>query len=83
MSEENIARIREFIDRVLTAGEIEVTGECFHRDMVEEVAFPGQGPEFESGKVHSTRILLDTLGMMQQLGVVPASPDSGSNSKNC
>jgi len=35
---------------------------------------------FEDGKVKSTRILMDTLGMMQQLGVVPASPDAGSNS---
>ena len=148
MSEENKARIREFIDRVLTAGEIDATGEYFHRDMVEEVPFPGQGPglqglketlvrmrlafpdskwtveeqiaegnkvltrfiwsgthqggllgipatnssvrvwgmvidRFEDGKVKSTRILLDTLTMMQQLGVVPASPDSGSNSNNC
>jgi hypothetical protein len=29
--------------------------------------------------VKSTRILLDTLGMMQQLGVVPVAPESGSN----
>jgi hypothetical protein len=28
---------------------------------------------FEDDKVKSTRILFDTLGMMQQLGVVPAS----------
>jgi hypothetical protein len=31
---------------------------------------------FEDGKVKSTRILLDTLTMMQQLGVVPAPPGS-------
>lgn len=142
MSEENKARIREFIDRVLTDGEIDATGEYFHEDMVEEVPFPGQGPglqglketlarmrhafpdskwtveeqiaeankvltrfiwsgthrgeflgipatnrsvrvwgmvidRFEAGKVKSTRILMDTLGMMQQLGVLPASLDSG------
>jgi steroid delta-isomerase-like uncharacterized protein len=145
MSEYNKARIREFIDRVLTAGEIDATDEYFHADVVEEVPFPGQGPglhglketlirirhafpdskwnveeqiaegnkvltrftwsgthqeeflgipatnrpikiwgmvidRFENGKVKSTRILLDTLSMMQQLGVVPAAPDSGSNS---
>jgi hypothetical protein len=34
---------------------------------------------FEDGKVQSTRILLDTLSMMQQLGVIPAVPESGSN----
>jgi SnoaL-like polyketide cyclase len=33
---------------------------------------------FENGKVKSTRILLDTLDMMQQLGVVPES-DSNPN----
>jgi steroid delta-isomerase-like uncharacterized protein len=144
MSEENKARVREFIDRVLNAGEIDATGEYFHRDVVEEVPFPGQGPglqglkeilirirhafpdskwtveeqiaeenkvltrfiwsgthqgeflgipatnrairiwgmvidRFEEGKVKSTRILLDSLSMMQQLGVVPAAPESGSN----
>jgi steroid delta-isomerase-like uncharacterized protein len=144
MSENNKARIREFIDRVLTAGEIDATGDYFHRDMVEEVPFPGQGPgldglketltrirrafpdsqwkveeqiaednkvltrflwsgthqgeflgipatnrairvwgmvidRFEDRKVKSTRILLDTLTMMQQLGVVPAAPQSDAN----
>src|SRR5688500_2163875 len=44
MSENNKARIREFIDRVLTAGKIDATGDYFHSDMVEEVPFPGQGP---------------------------------------
>ena len=146
MSEDNKARVREFIDRVLTAGEIDVTGDYFRDDVVEEVPFPGQGPglqglketltrirhafpdskwsveeqiaegdkvltrftwsgthqgeflgipatnrhvqvwgmvidRFEDGKVKSTRILLDTLSMMQQLGVVPAAPESGSNPK--
>jgi steroid delta-isomerase-like uncharacterized protein len=141
MSEYNKARIREFIERVLTAGEIDATGDYFHSDMVEEVPFPGQGPgldglketltcirsafpdsqwkveeqiaeddkvltrflwsgthqgeflgipatnrairvwgmvidRFEDRKVQSTRILLDTLSMMQQLGVLPAVPKS-------
>jgi steroid delta-isomerase-like uncharacterized protein len=146
MSEDNKARIREFIDRVLNAGEIDATGDYFHSDVVEEVPFPGQGPGlqglkeiltrirhafpdsqwsveeqiaegnkvltrftwsgthrgeflgipatnravqvwgmvidgFENGKVKSTRILLDALSMMQQLGVVPAAPESGSKPK--
>jgi steroid delta-isomerase-like uncharacterized protein len=141
MSEYNKACIREFIDRVLTAGEVDATGDYFHSDMVEEVPFPGQGPgldglketlirirrafpdsqwkveeqiaednkvltrflwsgthqgeflgipgtnrairvwgmvidRFEDRKVKSTRILLDTLSMMQQLGVLPAAPKS-------
>jgi steroid delta-isomerase-like uncharacterized protein len=143
MSEDNKARIREFIDRVLTTGEIAATGDYFHGDMVEEVPFPGQGPgldglkemltrirrafpdlqwsveeqmaednrvltrfiwsgthqgeflgipatnrvvrvwgmvidRFEGRKVKSTRILLDTLSMLQQLGVVPAASESGA-----
>jgi steroid delta-isomerase-like uncharacterized protein len=143
MSEYNKARIREFIDRVLTAGEVDATGDYFHSDMVEEVPFPGQGPgldglketltrirrafpdsqwkveeqiaeddkvltrflwsgthqgeflgipatnrgiqvwgmvidRFEDRKVKSTRILLDTLSMMQQFGVLPAVPKSGA-----
>jgi steroid delta-isomerase-like uncharacterized protein len=146
MSEANKARIREFIDRVLTAGEIDATGDYFHDDVVEEEPFPGQGPglhglketlarirdafpdskwsieeqiaednkvltrfvwsgthqgeflgisptdrvvrvrgmvidRFEGRKVKSTRILLDMLSMMQQLGVIPAAPVSGSIQK--
>jgi steroid delta-isomerase-like uncharacterized protein len=142
MSDDNKARIREFIARVLTAGEIDATGDYFHDNMVEEVPFPGQGPglhglketltrirrafpdlhwsveeqmaednrvltrfiwsgthqgeflgipatnrvvrvwgmvidRFEDRKVKSTRMLLDTLSLLQQLGVVPAAPESG------
>ena len=144
MSEDHKARIRAFIDRVLTAGEIDATGDYFHGDVVEEVPFPGQGPgleglketlirirrafpdsqwrveeqmaednrvltrfrwsgthqgeflgipatnrvvrvwgmvidRFEGEKVKSTRILLDTLSLMQQLGVVPTAPEAGAN----
>ena len=140
MSEQNKARIAEFLDRVLTSGEISATGEYFHDDMVEEVPFPGQGPglagfkdtltglrtafpdmrwsvheqmaegsrvltrfvwegtqrgdflgmpptnravsvwgmvidEFEGAKVKSTRILMDTMGLMQQLGASPGAPE--------
>jgi steroid delta-isomerase-like uncharacterized protein len=34
---------------------------------------------FEGRKVKSTRILMDTLSLMQQLGVVPAAPEAGSH----
>ncbi len=135
------ARIREFIAKVLNAGDIDATGDYFHEGVVEDVPFPGQGPgieglksvlrqfrrafpdsywkvevqiadgvkvltrftwtgthkaeflgipatgrvvsvwgmvldRFQGSKVKSTRILMDTLGMMQQLGVVPAGPGS-------
>ena len=144
MSEDNKARIREFIDRVLTAGEIDATGNYFHDDLVEEVPLPEQGPgleglketltrirrafpdvqwrveeqmaedhrvltrfvwsgthqgaffgipathrvvrvwgmvidRFEDQKVKSTRMLMDTLSMLQQLGVVPATSESGTD----
>lgn len=144
MSENNKARIRAFIDRVLTAGEIDATGDYFHGDVVEEVPLPGQGPglhgltetlirmrwafpdmhwrvkeqlaegntvltrfrwsgthqgeflgipatnrvvqvwgmvidRFEGEKVKSTRILMDTLSLMQQLGAVPPAPEAGVN----
>ena len=136
MSDDYKARIREFMDRVLTRGEINAIDDYFHRDVVEEVPFPGQGPgldglkatlihlrrafpdaqwrveeqiaednrvltrflwsgthegeflgipatnrviqvwgmvidRFEDQKVTSTRILLDTWSLMQQLGVIP------------
>jgi steroid delta-isomerase-like uncharacterized protein len=144
MSEDHKARIRAFIDRVLTGGAIDATGDYFHSDVVEEVPFPGQGPglhglketltrlrrafpdlhwsveeqlaedtrvltrfiwsgthqgeflgipathrvvrvwgmvidRFEGQKVQSTRMLLDTLSLLQQLGVVPAAPGSGAD----
>ena len=56
MPEDNKARIREFIDRVITAGEIDATGDYFHSDVVEEVPFPGQGPGLHGLKETLTRI---------------------------
>jgi predicted ester cyclase len=53
VSAENKARIREFIERILTAGEID---EYFHEDMVEEVPFPGQGFGLQGFKETLTRI---------------------------
>jgi steroid delta-isomerase-like uncharacterized protein len=144
MSEDHKARIRAFIDRVLTAGEIDATGDYFHADVVEEVPFPGQAPglhglretlirlrrafpdmhwrveeqmaedtrvltrfcwsgthqgeflgipptnrvvrvwgmvidRFEGEKVTSTRILMDTFSLLQQLGVVPTAPEAGAD----
>jgi steroid delta-isomerase-like uncharacterized protein len=137
MSDRNKARVGEFLDRVLTGGDIDATGDYFERDMVEEMPFPGQGPgldglkqtlvgirsafpdskwtveeqiaegdkvvsrfvwtgthqgeflgipathrpisvwgividRFAGEKIISTRILMDTFGMMMQLGVVPS-----------
>ena len=136
MSDRNKARVSEFLDRVLTGGDIDATGDYFERDMVEEMPFPGQGPgldglketlirirsafpdskwtvdeqiaegdkvvsrfvwsathqgeflgipathrpinvwgmvidRFAGEKIISTRILMDTFGMMMQLGVIP------------
>ena len=143
MSDRNKARVGEFLDRVLTGGDIEATGDYFERDMVEEMPFPGQGPgldglketlirirsafpdsnwtveeqiaegdkvlsrfvwsgthqgaflgipathrpisvwgmvidRFAGERIISTRILMDMLGMMMQLGVVPAPEGLGT-----
>ena len=56
MSAKNKARICEFLDRVLTGGDIEATGDYFERDMVEEVPFPGQGPGLDGLKETLIRI---------------------------
>ena len=56
MSDRNKARVGEFIDRVLTGGDIEATGDYFERDMVEEVPFPGQGPGLDGLKETLIRI---------------------------
>jgi steroid delta-isomerase-like uncharacterized protein len=139
VNEENKSRIREFLERVLTQGDIAATGAYFHTDMVEEMPLPGQGPglagleqtltalrrsfpdmrwkieeqmaednrvltrfvwqgthrgdflgipatnrpvhvwgmvidRFDGPKIRSTRILMDTTGLMQQLGVLPGGP---------
>ena len=31
--------------------------------------------QFEGSKVKSTRILMDTMGLMQQLGAIPGAPE--------
>jgi hypothetical protein len=62
MSEDHKARIREFLDRVLTRGEINATDDYFHRDVVEEVSFPGQGPGLDGLKatlIHFRRAFPD------------------------
>ena len=56
MSDRNKARVGEFLDRVLTGGDIEATGDYFERDMVEEVPFPGQGPGLDGLKETLIRI---------------------------
>tara|TARA_R110001599_G_scaffold119858_2_gene290649 strand:+ start:1206 stop:1649 length:444 start_codon:yes stop_codon:yes gene_type:complete len=35
--------------------------------------------QFEGEKVKSTRILMDTMGLMQQLGVLPGVPEQGDD----
>jgi steroid delta-isomerase-like uncharacterized protein len=134
--ESKAATVREFIERVLSGGNIDATEEYFWADMVEEVPFPDQGPGvsglkvvlkglreafpdmnwiveeqiengdkvvsrftwtgthqgpflgihatgktvkvwgmvidlFEGEKIKSTRIIMDALGLMAQLGVFP------------
>jgi len=56
MSDRHKARIAEFLDRVLTGGDIESTGDYFERHMVEEMPFPGQGPGLDGLKETLIRI---------------------------
>jgi steroid delta-isomerase-like uncharacterized protein len=56
MSDVHKARVREFVARVLSRGDIEATGEYFTTDMIEEMPFPGQGPGLEGLKETLTRI---------------------------
>jgi len=41
MALDSKARIREFIDKALNAGDIDATVDYFHEGVVEEVPFPG------------------------------------------
>jgi len=131
------AIVRQFIEDVLSKGDIEATGKFFHDDIVEHVPFPGQGPgldglkdvlrglrtafpdmhwtveeqieegtrvvtrfvwtgshqgeffgvpasgrqvsfwgmvtdNFVDGKIKDTRIIMDALGLMAQIGAFPA-----------
>jgi steroid delta-isomerase-like uncharacterized protein len=128
--------VRQFIEHVINAGDVDAVDQFFWEEMVEQVPFPGQGPgieglkgvlrglkaafpdmhwmieeqiaegdkvvtrfewtgthsgpflgvpathrpvkvwgmvidRFESGKIKDTRIIMDTLGLMVQLGVIP------------
>ncbi len=143
MSDLNKTRVKAFIDRVLTGGDLPATAEYFAVDMVEEVPFPGQGPglagleqtlgqlrtafpdstwtveeqvaegdkvvsrfvwtgthqgdflgipathrpinvwgmvidRFVGDKIVSTRLIMDTFGMMVQLGVIPGPAAAGA-----
>jgi steroid delta-isomerase-like uncharacterized protein len=44
------AIVRQFLENVLTGGDIESTGQYFWDDVMEEVPFPGQGPGLEGLK---------------------------------
>ena len=132
----NANLVRQFIESVLNAGDIEATGKYFHEDVVELVPFPGQEPglgglkkvlrglrvafpdmhwaveeqiqegekvvsrfvwsgthqteffgvpatgrrvsvwgmvidRFVEGKIKDTRLIMDALGLMAQLGAFP------------
>jgi predicted ester cyclase len=69
MSDDYKARIREFMDRVLTRGEINATDDYFHRDAVEEVPFPGQGPGLDGLKatpIHLRRAFPDSQWRVEE-----------------
>ena len=136
MTRDNAKIVRDFVDKVITRGNIEAAAQYVWEDVIEQVPLPGQGPgldglkdilramrtgfpdlvfsiqeqiaeqdkvasrfewtgthrgEFlgipatgrpvrvwgividrlEDGRIKDTRILMDTLGLMGQLGVLP------------
>lgn len=138
-TEQNAAIVRNFVDQVITQGDIDSAAQFVCEDVVEQVPFPGQGPglrglqdvlrgmrsgfpdlnfaiteqvaegdkvasrfewtgthrgEFlgvpatgrpvrvwgividrlENGRIKDTRIIMDSLGLMMQLGVIPPPP---------
>ena len=141
MTRDNATIVRDFVDEVITQGNIEAAAQYVWEDVVEQVPLPGQGPgldglkdiiramragfpdivfsiqeqiaeqdkvvsrfewtgthdgEFlgipatgrpvrvwgividrlQDGRIKDTRIIMDTLGLMAQLGVFP--PPAGS-----
>jgi steroid delta-isomerase-like uncharacterized protein len=135
-AEKNAAIVRNFVEQVITQGDIDSAAQFVCEDVVEQVPFPGQGPglkglqdvlrgmqsgfpdlnfaiteqvsegdkvasrfewtgthrgEFlgvpatgrpvrvwgividrlENGRIKDTRIIMDSLGLMMQLGVIP------------
>jgi steroid delta-isomerase-like uncharacterized protein len=138
-TESNAAVVRNFVEQVITQGDIDSASQFVSEDVVEQVPFPGQGPglkglqdvlrgmrsgfpdlnfaikeqisegdkvasrfewtgthrgEFlgmpatgrpvrvwgividrlENGRIKDTRIIMDSLGLMMQLGVIPPPP---------
>jgi steroid delta-isomerase-like uncharacterized protein len=139
MAQDHASIVREFVDEVITNGNIEAASHYVWEDVVEQVPLPGQGPGLEglkntlrtmrsafpdivfsiqeqvtesdkvasrfewtgthtgeflgipatgrsvrvwgividrlvNGRIKDTRIIMDTLGMMSQLGVLPSPP---------
>ena len=139
MAHDNARIVREFVDEVITGGNIEAVAKYVWEDVVEQVPLPGQGPgleglkdiiramragfpdivfstqeqvvegdkvasrfewtgthkgdflgvpatgkfvrvwgmvidRLEQGRIKDTRLIMDTLGLMTQLGVVPSGP---------
>jgi steroid delta-isomerase-like uncharacterized protein len=139
MARDNATIIRNFVDEVITKGNIEAASQYAWDDVVEQVPFPGQGPGIEGlkdavramrtgfpdivfsiheqiadgdkvasrfewtgthtgdflgipatgrsvrvwgvvidrlvdGRIKDTRILMDSVGMLGQLGVLPSPP---------
>ena len=141
MARENAQIVRDFVDEVITRGNIEAAGQYVWEDVIEQVPLPGQGPGLDGlkdilramragfpdivfsileqvseddkvasrfewtgthrgeflgipatgrpvrvwgvvidqlvdGRIKDTRIIMDTLGLMGQLGVLPPPPSS-------
>jgi len=139
MAQDNAMIVRNFVDEVITQGDIEAAAQYVWEDVIEQVPLPGQGPGLDGlkdilramragfpdivfsiqeqiaeqdkvasrfewtgthrgqflgipatgrqvsvwgvvidrlvdGRIKDTRIIMDTLGLMAQLGVLPPPP---------
>jgi hypothetical protein len=64
MGRDNAAIVRDFVDEVITQGNIEAAAQYVRVwGMVID--------RLEDGRIKDTRIIMDTLGMMAQPGVLP------------
>jgi predicted ester cyclase len=84
-TEANTAQLQRLADEVLTGHNLAALDEIFHAQGTHQGSFLGIRPtgknvavaawtidRFTDGKIAESRIIMDTLGMMQQLGIIPS-----------
>ena len=62
MSRDNATIVRRFVDEVITEGNIEAAAQYVWGMAIDRL---------EDGRIKDTRIIMDTFGLLGQLGVLP------------